>query len=235
MSRIGITSSQAYTNDGTLHRNVARYVRAIERAGGEPVLLHNDVANLDELLATLSGVVVTGGVDVNPARYGGRTEHLRSEAGLYRDDRDAFEIALVAATRERGVPTLCICRGLQIANVAFGGTLIEDIDDEFGGRATIDHVQGKHAVAIEPGSALARVAGATAFETNSRHHQTVRVPGESLTVSARTADGVIEALDATFAHPFFVAVQWHPEDLDDDVSRRLFAGLLAATSKGRSR
>jgi len=143
-------------------------------------------------------------------------------------DRDAFEIALVRATRQRGIPTLCICRGLQIANVAFGGTLIEDIGDELGERAIIDHLHGWHEVTVEAGSALAHVAGALTFETNSRHHQAVRKPGVGLTIAARSDDGIIEALDATFAHSFFVAVQWHPEDLDGDVSRGLFEGLIAA-------
>ncbi len=205
------------------------YARAVDRAGGEPVLLANDIANLDELLPTLSGIVVTGGIDVDPARYGGRPDHSSSEAGMYRLDRDEFEIALVRATRERGIPTLCICRGMQIANVAFGGTLIEDIGDELGERATIDHLHGLHEVTAVPGSAFSGVAGALAFKTNSRHHQAVRKPGEGLSVAARTADGIIEALGATFEHPFFIAVQWHPEDIDDAVSHQLFEAIVAAS------
>jgi putative glutamine amidotransferase len=229
---IGITSSQSYVGDDVLNPKVVPYARAVERAGGEPVLLANDTANLDEVLATLDGIVVTGGVDVDPARYGGRPEHSRSEKGTYRPERDEFEIALLRATRERGIPTLCICRGMQIANVAFGGTLVEDIGDELGERATLDHLHGWHEVTAEPDSALSRVTGALGFQTNSRHHQAVRTPGDGLAVAARTADGIIEALDATFEHPWFVAVQWHPEDLDDAVSRRLFASLIAA---GRNR
>ncbi len=226
--RIGITSSQPYAADGGLHHKVMPYARAVDRAGGEPVLLANEIANLDELLATLGGLVVTGGVDVDPRRYSGRLEHARSEAGAYRADRDEFEIALVRATRERAIPTLCICRGLQIANVAFGGTLIEDIGDELGERATIDHLHGSHEVTVEPGSMLGRVTSALAFETNSRHHQAVRKPGEGLRVAARTADGIVEALEAIFDHPFFIAVQWHPEDLSDAVSHRLFEAIVAA-------
>ncbi len=191
-------------------------------------MLTSDVANLDQLPPTLGGVIITGGVDVDPARYGGRREHSRSQAGRYRADRDDFEIALVRATRERGIPTLCICRGLQITNVAFGGTLIEDIDDELGERNMIDHLHGMHEVAVDAGSTIERVTAARSFVTNSRHHQAVRKPGDGLAVAARTADGIIEALDATFEHPFFIAVQWHPESLDDDVSRRLFESLTAA-------
>lgn len=230
MVRIGITSSQPYTADGDLHPKVAPYARAVERAGGEPVLLTNDLANLDELLPTLGGIVISGGVDVDPTRYDGRRGHTRSEAGTYRADRDGFEIALVRATRERAIPTLCICRGLQVMNVAFGGTLVEDIGDELGKRSTIDHRHGHHRVTAVPDSRLSRITGALAFETNSRHHQAVRKPGDGLTIAARTADGVIEALDPTFGHPFFVAVQWHPEDLDDVVSRRLFEDLVHAVS-----
>ncbi|MBC5800388.1 MAG: gamma-glutamyl-gamma-aminobutyrate hydrolase family protein [Candidatus Eremiobacteraeota bacterium] len=225
---IGITSSQPYIRDDVLNPKVAPYARAVESAGGEPVLLVNDVANLDELLATLGGIVVTGGVDVDPARYGGRPDHSRSAKGTYRADRDEFEIALLRAALERGIPTLCICRGMQIANVAFGGTLIEDIGDVLGERAALDHLDGRHEVTVEPDSALSRVTGALAFQTNSRHHQAVRNRGGGLTIAARTSDGIVEALEATVEHPYFLAVQWHPEDLNDDISRRLFATLIAA-------
>ncbi len=241
MRRIGITSSIPWGPGGAVHEDVLPYVHAVERAGGAPVLLENDLHDVDEMLSMLEGVVLGGGVDMDPARYGGNPEHSRKPS-RYRPDRDGFELALVRATRELGVPTLCICRGIQVANVAFGGTLIEDVRDELGPRYTIEHRQVDesgldrsdyapgHDVAIDPGSTLARVLGTASPRTNSMHHQALRAVGEGLTVVARTPDGIIEGVDAAFDHPFFVGVQWHPEELDDEPSRRLFAALLGAAA-----
>jgi len=238
---IGITSSHPERPDGVVHPDVAPYVQAVERAGGAAVLLQNDLEGVDELLATLGGIVLSGGVDVDPARYGGRTIHARSQQGRYRPDRDAFEAALVTAARERGVATLCICRGMQIANVAFGGTLVEDLREDLAGRYVIEHRQTtdagldradyapQHDVVLDPGSALARLVGSASFATNSMHHQAVRALGEGLVAVGSTRDGVLEALDATFATPFFHAVQWHPEELEDSRTRALFEGLVRAS------
>jgi putative glutamine amidotransferase len=241
VTRIGITSSVPREPGGAVHEDVLPYVLAVERAGGVPVLLENDLHDLDELLSTLGGVVLTGGVDVDPARYGGRPEHS-NKAKAYRRERDDFELTLVRATRELAVPTLCVCRGLQVANVAFGGTLVEDVRDELGPRYVIEHRQVHesgldrsdyapgHDVAVEPNSALARILGVESLVTNSMHHQALRDVAGAFRVVARTPDGVVEAVDATFDHPFFAAVQWHPEELDDEPSRRLFAALTAAAA-----
>ncbi len=239
MPNIGITSSDSYAPDGSVHPDVIPYLRAVERAGGAPVLLANDPANIDELLATLGGVVLSGGVDVDPVRYGGKPDHPHSQAGRYRPERDDFEIELARATRDLRVPTLCICRGLQVANVAFGGTLIEDLREELGERYTLNHRQTHengqdrsdytpgHDVKLDSKSALAALVGSATFATNSMHHQAIRQPGDGLVVIGRTSDGVIEAVDATFDHPFFFAVQWHPEELPGDaVTVRLFDGLM---------
>lgn len=229
-----------------MHHELVPYVRAVMRAGGEPVLLLNDEANVDELLATLDGVVLTGGVDVEPARYGGNPGHSRAATGRYRPDRDGFEIALVSGARELRVPALCICRGLQVANVAFGGTLIEDVRDELGERYTINHRQtyenGQdrsdyapgHDVAVAGESAFARLLGATSFPTNSMHHQALRRLGEGLRAVAATADGVVEAFETEEEQPFFFGVQWHPEEQPaDPVSERLFSALTQRASARR--
>jgi putative glutamine amidotransferase len=139
------------------------------------------------------------------------------------------------------VPALFVCRGLQVLNVALGGTLVEDLPSELASRYTLQHQQVRedgrertevapeHVVAVEAGSALARLLGTTSFATNSMHHQAVRAVAPGLRAVARTPDGVIEALDAEFEHPFFFAVQWHPEELlEDPVSRKLFGGLASA-------
>ncbi len=243
MPRIAVTATHV-THDGDVHEDVVPYLRALERAGSAWTVAPNDPASVDALLASVDGVLVTGGVDVDPARYGGRPEHGRSEKGLYSVARDAFEIALVRAARDRGVPLLGICRGLQVVNVAFGGTLVEDVRDELGDRYVLEHRQTYdsgldradyapgHDVDVDPESAFAKLAGTTRFVTNSMHHQSIRVPGEGLRVVGRTSDGVVEIADATFAHPFFFAVQWHPEELTGDpVSARLFDGLTSAAAR----
>jgi len=235
--RIGITCTERCDEHGDAHPDVRPYLAAVRAAGAEPVLLAGD-ADLEKELAALDGVIFSGGVDVDPARYGGRAEHARSQAGKYRADRDDLEIALARIVRERGIPTLCICRGVQIVNVAFGGTLIEDVREEFAEHYRIHHRQtyenGQdrsdyapgHDVTLHPGSGVASAAGTTTIQTNSMHHQALRDLGDGLVVVGRTTDGVIEAVDATFPHPFFLGVQWHPEELDDEPNRRLFAELV---------
>ena len=244
MPKIGITSTTPRKADGSTSDKVRPYALAVERAGGEVVLLENDERSMGAVLDALDGVVFSGGVDVDPARYGGRTSE--NDPVKYRPERDEFEIALVRATRERGVPTLCICRGIQVANVAFGGTLIEDIRDHFGERYVIEHRQtddagvdrtdyaAGHTITLTPDSATARLLGTTAFEANSMHHQSVRRVAEGFVAVGHTTDGIIEALDATFAHPFFYAVQWHPEELQDAVSARLFGAFVTATRGTRT-
>ena len=233
--RIGLTSSGARS----------AYVRAIEKYGGVAIPLESDAAGIDRAIACVDGIVLTGGVDVDPARYGGNPEHSRSERDEYSAARDGFEIALASRVRDRGIPTLGICRGLQVINVAFGGTLIEDLVDEFGDASPIDHRQTSvagvertdyaHDVVVAPGSALARLVGAERFATNSMHHQAVRDVGDGLVVVGRATDGIVEAVDAVFAHPFFFAVQWHPEELDDAMSGALFGGLIDAASAAQSK
>jgi putative glutamine amidotransferase len=224
-----------------MHPDVRPYAAAVRRAGAEPILLPAG-ANIEQELALLDGVIFSGGVDVDPARYGGRAEHARSQAGAYRTDRDDFEIALARIVRERSIPTLCICRGVQVVNVAYGGTLIEDVREEFAERYRIHHRQTYengldrsdyapgHDVALDPASKVAQAAGTSTIATNSMHHQALRDVGDGLVVVGRTTDGVIEAVDATFAHPYFVAVQWHPEELADEANRRLFSELVRAAS-----
>lgn len=235
MPKIGITSSNGKPG--------APYLRAIERAGGEAVILPNAAHELEAWLTVIDGVVIAGGVDVDPRRYGGRLEHAGSEASEYSFERDEFEIALVRATRARDIPTLCICRGLQVANVAFGGTLIEDLREELGDRYTIEHRQTDadgveryhyaegHTVTVTESSAFARLVGSTSFSTNSMHHQALRTIGEGFVAVGRTSDGIVEVADATFPHPFFYAVQWHPEEFADPISTALFDGLVGAASR----
>jgi len=224
---------------------VVQYVDAVRRAGGTELLFENVLFSIDGYLGRVDGIVLSGGRDIDPALYGGRALPEVQEPDTA---RDAFEVALVKVARERGVPTLCVCRGMQLANVAFGGTLIEDLPLELGERYTLAHQQVNedglereeyspgHDVHVAPGSALATLLGTVSFATNSMHHQAVRDVAPGLRAVATTDDGVIEALDAEFEHPFFYAVQWHPEALPpgDPVSATLFGGLIRAASAAQT-
>lgn len=218
------------------------YCEAVRQAGGEPI-----VANAEDggSLTDVDGLLLTGGGDVDPAAYGS------SSALAHQVDaaRDAFESALLWKAREQQLPTLCICRGLQVANVAFGGSLIPDLPAELGPDARVPHqVVGpdgralrelipEHVVRIEDGSSLARIVGTLELETGSRHHQSVERCAGDVCVVARTGDGVVEALEATFDSPFWLAVQWHPEstrDADDGASRRIFTAFVLAAGGMRA-
>lgn len=216
------------------------YCDALREAGAEPVLV-SPVAPCPPLL-DFDGLLLTGGGDVQPAMYGGESP-LAVEVDV---ERDALENALVRRARRDQVPTFCICRGLQIANVAFGGTLLADLPDHFGGAATIRHnvqnpdgrtergVISEHIVAIGRETLLRRIIGTDQLVTGARHHQAVDRCAGDLRVAGRTPDGIVEALEARFDSPFWLAVQWHPEstrDLDAGASRALFSAFVRAAGK----
>jgi putative glutamine amidotransferase len=239
---IGITSSIPDDGDPQAFEALQPYVHSVRAAGAEPLALRNDLGRVSEYLAQVDGLLFSGGADVDAGLYGGRADRIEKT----NPTRDAFEVQLIREARARAVPTLCVCRGLQLANVAFGGTLIEDLKAEFGDeqylikhRQTKDNGQERteygidHDVHVEPSSALARLLRTTHFPTNSLHHQAVRTPAPDLRPVAWTDEGVVEALDAAFEHPFFYCVQWHPEELmpDDGPSRTLFESLVAASAR----
>ncbi|HUR41861.1 MAG TPA: gamma-glutamyl-gamma-aminobutyrate hydrolase family protein [Verrucomicrobiae bacterium] len=205
------------------------YVAAVERAGALPVLIPPLAGHAEHYLARVDGVVLAGGGDIDPARYGGRAHEL-----IYNVDagRDALEIALARALVERGVPTLAICRGLQVLNVAHGGTLIEHLPAEVGdavAHRAPPREPVPHAVSIAPGSMLASLTGATEISPLSWHHQAVRAVARGFTVAARAPDGAIEALERP-GHPWLMAVQWHPEltAAREPSQQALFDGLVGA-------
>ena len=212
-----------------------RYTDALVRAGLLPVAVPPlDAGAADALLERVDGLVLTGGEDVE-SRLFGAPAHPKAEAP--NPERDRWEIALALAARDRRIPTLAICRGVQLANVAFGGSLIQDIASECAGALAHarDGVRATrvHAVTVDAGSRLAGALDATRLTVNSLHHQAVDRVGAGLHVVARADDGIIEAAEWQGDDWWMVGVQWHPEELDDGPEpwdRALFAAFAAAVS-----
>jgi putative glutamine amidotransferase len=203
------------------------YLRAVERAGGMPVVLPPVIADVEELLSRLDGVCLSGGPDLDPAAYGDPERHV--ELGPTEPSLDAFELALARAAHAHGVPLLGVCRGAQALNVSRGGTLHQHVA---GHRQAESGSVCTHDVEVEAGSRLARVLGAGPVEVNSFHHQAVDVLGAGLRVCARSADGTIEAIEGD-GH-FVLGVQWHAETLAEDPGQlALFEALVQAAGTGR--
>lgn len=224
---------------------VTDYLEALREAGAEPIRAEpGDPAR--RLLDDAHGVLLTGGIDVDPASYHAPASPLVHET---EPERDVFEIDVLRAAQELQIPTLCICRGLQIANVAYGGTLLDDIPTQLGPDGQVRHrvAEGnrsarglirEHVVRIDEESLLARIVGSTALVTGSRHHQAVDAIAHDLRVVGRTPDGIVEALEARFVSPFWLAVQWHPEctrEFDDGASRAIFRALANAAQRSENR
>jgi putative glutamine amidotransferase len=208
------------------------YTNALSAAGLVPMVLPPiEPAVAVASLRDVAGLVLTGGEDVDPALFG-ETAHSATDAP--HAARDAYEMALALAAHEQRVPTLAICRGAQVLNVALGGTLVQDIPSQE--PSDVDHspadkrAERVHAVEIEAGSRLAHIVGTDRIATNSSHHQSVRRTASELRVTARSVDGIIEALEPRDPAWWAVAVQWHPEELTataEDWDRRLFAAFAA--------
>ncbi len=238
---IGVTSN-SYTHP-TKKTFIAgsgqRYIDAVYAAGGLPVVLPSDTPPEEAayLLERLDGLLLTGGGDIDPARYGGK-QHPK----LYgiNHARDALEIALVEAAIAHGVPFLGICRGAQVLNVALGGTLYEDLPSQYpdalrhGSNPITERALLAHGIRAEKESRLVRLLGETEFEVNSLHHQGFRDIAEGLKVTAWAPDGLVEAVELP-DHPFGVAVQWHPEWLyqEHPLQQALFCGLVGAAAARR--
>lgn len=230
-SEVRIAQRVQHTPEGEppIDREMAlgmKYLRAIEAAGGIPVVMPPlDLETVSPLLDRLSGICLSGGPDLDPAAYGKqRSPHL----GPTEPDLDRFELAVAREADARELPTLAICRGMQAINVARGGTLYQHLPER--ADSSIAHRQSgpgervTHAVEVEPGSQLARVLGRRRHRVNSFHHQAVRRLGRGLRAVAWAPDGVVEAVEAD-ATRFLVGVQWHAECL---VVRRSQAALFGA-------
>lgn len=202
------------------------YAVAVERAGGTPVLLPpvaEPQTGAAAVVARLDGLIISGGADIDPARYG---EHPGPHTAHWRPDRDAWELALLDAADTAGLPVLGICRGMQLLAVHAGGHLVQHVPDLVGhqGHNPGGDTYARREVRVDPSSRLARLIG-TAGSVHCHHHQAVRDhPG--FTAAAWSDDGLLEAIERP-GERFVVAVQWHPETLAD---AGLFAGLIAAAT-----
>jgi putative glutamine amidotransferase len=212
-----------------------QHCHSVERIGAEPLLLRNDMdpRTLIRDLA-LDGLIFSGGGDIAPATYGGN-----EVLGQWDVDpqRDSFEFALMEKAIGVGIPVLATCRGMEVANVVLGGTLIEDLRQHLGQQYAVLHHQVDdsglpfdayaHEVTVIPDTLLDKIVGLGRFKVNSIHHQAIAKLGHGLRSAAQAEDGVIEAIEFTNPSGFFVGVLWHPEWLPEDVvSRRLYARLL---------
>lgn len=215
----------------------ATYVEALESAGLVPLIVPPlaDPHAARAILDAVDGLVLTGGEDVNPALFG---EKPHPKLKMVNDRRDITEIALVLEAQRRRIPTLGICRGIQLVNVALGGSLIQDIPSECVGAR--DHDDGSsrqarsHEIVVEPASRTAAAIAATKARVNSLHHQAVKNVAPGLRVTARSEDGIIEGLEADDPDWWLLTVQWHPEEMTDSPEPwdrglfRAFAGRLEA-------
>jgi putative glutamine amidotransferase len=212
------------------------YYKALLAVGVKPEELevvspsHPSIPNIKDY----DGVLFAGGKDINPKYY----QEAVKYPGLAQIDekRDAFEFELFDRAHHRGLPILGICRGIQMINVKFGGTLYQDLNEELNSETWVEHERTQsesragptHDVTLTDPESRLRETFEGSCLVNSRHHQAIKRLGRGLKVTARSADGVVEAVEAADTYPFLVAVQWHPEDIvDRPEPRKLFEKFVA--------
>jgi putative glutamine amidotransferase len=218
------------------NRKMEDYLESVRRAGGEPIEVVVGSEKPDQIVARIDALLLTGGGDVDPKLYG-EARHDTFEAA--ETGRDDFEIALARAAISKGIPLLAICRGMQVLNVAMGGTLVQDIPTQVPGALDHSVPQPRHHIAHEvwvaKGSRLATLLAdhmedGETCHVNSRHHQSVKQAAKGFDITATSPDGVVEAMENPDA-AFCVAVQWHPENFwRTGEFRELFEGLVQAAS-----
>jgi putative glutamine amidotransferase len=239
---IGITTADFTREFGKpYHGAYARNAWAIADAGGLPVYIPTGLpeAVLRALYERVDAVLLPGGPDVDPSYYGAERH---PETKVIDDARDTLELTLARWTYQDDRPLFGICRGHQVMNVAFGGTLIQDIPSE----VVTDFIHDtpdelprstiQHDVSLDPNSRLATILGSSSVAVNSLHHQSVQKPAPGIKITGYSPDGVIESLEAPDKH-FVLSVQWHPEDLytNDDSMKQLFASFIEAARESAAR
>jgi putative glutamine amidotransferase len=207
------------------------YVDALRRAGAVPVLIPPQPENAAELAQGLDGILLAGGEDCDPELYG--QERHPKVVELMDERRQSNDVTLAKVARERGIPTLGICLGLQVMNVAAGGTLVQDIDSDVETEiqhASLPEDRVRHDVIIEQGTKLASIVPAVELNVNSSHHQAVSTVADGLRVTAHAPDGIVEGLEDP-RHPFYVGVQWHPEDMTEEGSASTLFGAFVDAAR----
>lgn len=227
---VAVTTSIRREDDTNRVGLSTSYLQALKNAGLIPVLLPPvyDASTARATLERVDGLLLTGGGDVDPAFYG---ETERHEVRRLSRARDESEMALIEAAKVMRMPTLGICRGIQIVNVALGGTLVQDLSADWPGALAHDgetRADRTHSVQLVPDSDVASALGTTELSVNSLHHQAIDRLGDGLRITGRAPDGVVEAAESTDPDWWALCVQWHPEDLVEDVQspdRGIFAAL----------
>jgi len=234
---IGITPSRITIESGISRLFVSEaYTQRLINAGSLPVIIPLGLSHrqMDSLLNQLNGILFSGGGDINPSRYGNAPHPLVSEID---DERDELEVCLVHRLVESVTPFMGICRGIQVINVALGGSLYEDIRDQKTG--SLNHQYGNikkrdylaHSISLDGTSLLADILGKTETRVNSLHHQGIKELAARLIATAHAEDGIIEAIEVP-EHPFGIAVQWHPECLPEVIPmQNLFKAFVSAAGR----
>ncbi len=234
---IGIPCHADYA-DGTrrpIYSNNRAYVHAVEHAGGVPILIPflHDFRMFDTLLPRLDGLLLSGGIDIDPALYGEALHPLCEQPDK---ELDEFELKLANWALQEDIPTLGVCRGMQILNVALGGTLYQDIhalrpDSLHHSNRQQPRDYLAHRVNVLPGSRVEQLLGSGPFMVNSLHHQAVCAPGRDVVISGAADDGIAEMLEVE-GHRFMIAAQFHPEEIypKEATSARLFSVFVQACS-----
>ena len=222
---IGIPARQIEFEGIARFAMATTYTRALERVGGAPLIIPLELGDetLRAIFARLDGLLFAGGVDVHPQEFG---EPIESFCGAIETGRDEIELKLARWAIAENKPILGICRGIQLLNIAAGGSLYQDIAAQVSGALHHPHIQGNsyghlaHTIEIDPGSRLARAIGATEMRVNSLHHQSLKAVAPGFQIVARAPDGIVEWIESLNG-AFAVAIQFHPEWMQDDDARVL--------------
>ena len=237
MIRIGIPCDyETYTDsrgqEASRYFLGAEYINALMKVGAMPLLLpYGDINRIPELLSLVHGVLIAGGDFDHPPEFYG--EDRSDKLGRLLTDRSAFEQLLLGSALDRYLPILGICGGMQLLNIQYGGTLHQDISNHEGAG---NHEQKgpkqepSQDVSIEPDSLLSRLCGTEPLPCNHTHHKTIKDLGFGLTPTAKTSDGVIEAIEDP-SREFVMGVQWHPELLSDERQHKIYSGFVEAARK----
>lgn len=235
---IGLTALRSPDQTSYHHILTGPYVRAVTVAGGYPIVLPSILDRCDAALDMMDGLLLIGGGDIE-AKHLGAENHPKAK--FFNPLRDEFELAMIKKAAGRKMPLFGICRGMQIMNVALGGSLYQDINDEQG--TAFDHMRELtpdklvHSVSIVSESCLASILGTTSASVNSVHHQAVKDLAPGLKAVAWAPDGVIEGIESCGNGGFMLGVQWHPERIAETMpeQRRLFERFVKAAERYREK